>query len=122
MAFSSLSRSDRVLVGLWALLAVLVMVAGVREYEVLLRTGHPGRPLRFLVLPAAIGAFCLVTCFTIVKHLRLGDWLGGLGGALLTLFALLLVVMGTKDVGVLIPGVALAGFGVWNVFAAGLRS
>ena len=71
-------------------------------------------------ITAGSALFSLVAAVAIASGWRAGKWLGIAGGIVLILYALALVLLGTEDVGGLglsLPwGIALAAFGVWNLF------
>src|SRR5712691_6723222 len=99
----------------WIVLGVALLGVAIREFVKGLRPGS-----QLFELCAA--GFCLLTGITVLKLWSLGRWLAGLGGIVAGLYAVVLVVLGTEDVGglaVSLPsGLALVAFSVWNLAAA----
>jgi hypothetical protein len=70
-------------------------------------------------LSLSFAQFSLVTALAMARRWRLSNWLSAFGGVVLILYAFLLILMGTCDVGglgVSLPwGIVLVAFGAWNL-------
>ncbi len=112
---SSVAISDKVRAGLWVLLCGPLVFGGIQAFQA-------GLALNQFAVPVAFAIVCSITAIAILKEWTLARWLGGLGGAVLILYALALVLLGTEDVGgplVSVPaGLLLGAFGGWNVVSS----
>jgi len=120
--------AEKVRAALWVLLCAGIVFSAIRAFQAWasIAPGKTRLAANQLVVPVAIGVFCLATAVAIARAWKVSRWLGGCGGVILILYAVLLVFLGTEDVGgplVSVPaGVLLAAFGAWNLRLAFVAS